>query len=184
MKSFSIIALAAIAFASVASAGKKHLDGYGVAPVGAANECLHGEFRCTTNATSRCNWGKWVDYLCPENTRCLEYGDWECIQLDRYEAVKAQILAVHSVVEAECIPPLSSGNECEHGTYRCSWNEDGTSSTDICNWGVWTQTQCPSGTKCIEYNDFECIALENYSAVEAQLIAAQDQLRAIYGSDY
>ena len=73
----------------------------------------------------------------------------------------------HTVDPCESeLPPLSNpgtgGNECEHGEYSCQGSD-----TAVCNWGIWSITECLHGTRCVP-GDWECVPESDWQRVFEQ----------------
>ena len=132
--------------------------------------CKHGEFKCTSHSTARCNWGQWVHHPCAHGTVCVEK-DWECIRKDQipnglvpYKSPCDQpkpspspTTSTTTVTPTSTTPPPSKPTTsappakpttpavtgCTHGSFKCS-----SSGVDQCTWGSWTTHTCPKGTVC------------------------------------
>lgn len=119
-------------------------------------ECIHGEYRCTTTSSDRCNFGKWISNICPIGTKCLGCNDFECVHDFDYDRLKAQ-LCVNNQTDCETRNTFPhkkeeekpKKTECSHGDFRCT-----KTATERCDHGVWFSYPCVNGTRCIGCGDW------------------------------
>lgn len=132
------------------------------------DSCVHGEYRCTDVSSDRCNFGTWVASMCPEKTKCIGYGDYECVAVNEFKSLEKKLSAFykssHHNVSSDTSSDTSSETNCTHGEFRCT-----DKSTDRCNFGTWVAAPCVEGTKCLGCGDFECVAEAEYPALRDKL---------------
>ena len=79
--------------------------------------CELGQFACHTvgnqSAVAQCNYGEWVLWPCVKGTKCLESGDYECVQEERWNDVKSQIESLTTPTPAAESPVLQAPSTSE-----------------------------------------------------------------------